>query len=488
MIHNLQRFEVLRTFSFLIMIYSILGLIGSPAYALSDKKAYEIGKEMYDEIINNMPIYKEPELNKYVNNIGQLMAAKTGANNVDYIFTIIDSPDINAFATPGGFVYINRGLINYLNSEAELAAVLGHEVGHVAADHSGRQKRADTVKNVISTVLAVATQVTVGAGGNEIGEISNYAGTAVVSGYGREHELEADRLGANYLYKANYDPQAMERVIGILKNHEQFSRIKARQEGKKSQAYHGVFASHPRNDKRLREVIAEAGSLDEGAAITNEWIFRQQITGLEFGNDSVDGTRIGNRFYHKMLDFTLAFPTGWKMQNSPNAVVSYPNRQDAFLQLQIKGVDKELTAEEFIRTEMKVDNMTEGERITLDGLEGYTGIVPATEKRGPVRVAAVVYKNRGYYFTGVNRKPNAAFNYDVFFKATINSFRRLAPEDYPLAAKMKIKFIKVDNNTRYSDLARSSVIGKYALEQLRLLNDDYPNGEPEPGEWIKIVE
>ena len=108
---------------------------------------------------------------------------------------MIDSPDINAFALPGGFIYINRGLLTYLNSEAQPAAVLGHEIGHVTARHSVRQHSAGTAASIVSTVLAVGT------GSSAIGDLSNVAGAALVSGYGRDHELEADSLGAEYLYK-----------------------------------------------------------------------------------------------------------------------------------------------------------------------------------------------------------------------------------------------------------------------------------------------
>ena len=245
----------------------------------------------------------------------------------------------------------------------------------------------NTAKNVLSGILAIGTQITFGAGGNEIGELSNIAGTAIVSGYGRDHELEADRLGAEYLYKSSYDPKAMEEVIGVLKDQEQFSKLKARAAGKKPRGYHGLFATHPRNDKRLREVISAAGELPKSDAITNEDVFRQQTAGLEFGDSPREGVRKGSRFYHKMLDFTLAFPSSWKVQNSPNAVVAYPKRQDAFIQLQTKGDVGELTPEQFIQERLKIDGLTEGEAFSQNGLDGYTGVVPQTEKRGPVRVA-----------------------------------------------------------------------------------------------------
>lgn len=449
---------------------------------MSEKQEIKLGKENHEEILKNMPIFEDPDIVAYINEVGQRVAANSHRSNLKYTFTIIDSPDINAFALPGGFIYINRGLITYLNSEAQLAAVLGHEVAHVTARHTVRQQSAGAAANILSAVL------TVGTGSSTIGDLSNIAGAAAVSGYGREHELEADQFGAEYLYNSGYDPQAMVEVIGVLKDHEQFSKYKAREEGAKVQSYHGLFASHPRNDTRLQEVIAKAGQLSNDSAKNHVDTFRKKITGLEYGDSSKEGVRRGSRFYHKFMNFTLAFPSNWKMQNSPNAVVAYPARQDAFLQMQAQGDLNNLTPEQFIKERLEIENLTEGEVLDQNGLRGYTGIVPGTDKRGPVRVAVIYHKEQAFYFSGVNRKPNAAINYDPFFVASIGSFRPLKAEDYKLAAGMKLKYVQATGNTTYASLAKSSKIDKYPEQQLRLLNGHYPNGEPAPGQWIKIVE
>lgn len=475
----------------LIRIFTLMVLLlgqASPCFALSENKEKQIGQEMHAQIMDKMPIYRDPALQDYVTRIGQKMADMSTRNKLEYTFTIIDSPDINAFALPGGYIYINRGLMTYLNSEAQLAAVLGHEVAHVAAKHAAETKRLATLSKALSTILAVGTQIAVGAGGAQIGELSNVAGAAIVSGYGRDNELEADRLGAQYLYKASYNPKAMEQVIGILKDNEQFSRIKAREEGKKPATYHGLFASHPRNDQRLQEVIASVGQLPESRQINNEEVFREHMSGLEFGDTSAFGVHKGSRFYHKSMNFTLAFPYNWTMQNSTNALVAFPSRQDAFLQLQVMGNPKNLTPEKFLRTQKNLAKMMGGQTIGQNGLSGYMGVVPATDKRGPVRVAVICHNKMAFYFTGVNRRPDNDLNYDPFFVASISSFRPLKPQDYKLAAGLTISYIIADTDTRYESLARSSKIPQYAEEQLRLINAQYPHSEPEPGQWLKVVE
>ncbi|MEZ5547828.1 MAG: M48 family metalloprotease [Pseudomonadales bacterium] len=449
---------------------------------MSEKKEIEIGKENHEELLKKMPIYNDPEITAYVNSVGQKLAANSHRSGLNYSFTVIDSPDINAFALPGGFIYINRGLLTYLNSEAQLAAVLGHEIGHVTARHSVRQHSAGTAASIVSTVLAVGT------GSSAIGDLSNVAGAALVSGYGRDHELEADSLGAEYLYKSGYDPQAMVEVISILKDQEQFAKYRVREEGGKVQSYHGLFASHPRNDTRLQEVVGKAGKLAETQKQTFTGTFREHIEGIEFGESDNQGIRRGSRFYHKPMNFSLAFPSNWKLQNSPNSLVAYPTNQTAFLQMQVQGDLGALTPESFIKTRLKIDNLKEGEVLEQYGLRGYTGTVAATEKRGPVRVAVIFHKDQAFYFSGVNRMAKTKLNFDPFFLASIKSFRPMNPDEFKLAAGMKIKYIRATAATSYASLAQNSKIEKYAEQQLRLLNGDYPRGEPEPGRWIKIVE
>ena len=176
---------------------------------------------------------------------------------MSYHFTVLDSTEINAFALPGGYIYITRGLLAYLNSEAELAAVLGHEIGHVTARHSVRQQTSARAAGVGAGILSILLPELANAG---LGQTVNVLGTALLSGYGREHELEADRLGADYLAHSGYDPQAMLAVIRTLKEHEILESRLAREEGRRARIYHGVFSTHPDNDTRLREIIAHAAS------------------------------------------------------------------------------------------------------------------------------------------------------------------------------------------------------------------------------------
>jgi predicted Zn-dependent protease len=222
---------------------------------MSEEKELSLGAKNHPEILKQYGVYDNPVLQAYVNRIGQQLAKHSHRSNLKYTFTVLDSPEVNAFALPGGYIYITRGIMAYINSEAELAAVLGHELGHVTARHGVQQyskAMATSIGMTLATIFVPELQTDVSQ------QLMNILGNALLSGYGREHELEADRLGAEYLARTSYEPRAMTDVIGILKNQEEFEKERAQKEGREPRVYHGVFASHPSADTRLQQVVAAA--------------------------------------------------------------------------------------------------------------------------------------------------------------------------------------------------------------------------------------
>ena len=167
---------------------------GGPTVVLSSGSGErETGQEMHDKLMAEGAAYDDPELQAYVEKIGKRLVAVSDMPDLDFVFTVMDAPEINAYATPGGFIYVNRGLISYLNSEEELAGVIGHEIAHVTARHHGRRKTAGVTNQVLSTTAYVLT------GSSAVYEASNMYGAELISGYGRDMELEADGLGAEYM-------------------------------------------------------------------------------------------------------------------------------------------------------------------------------------------------------------------------------------------------------------------------------------------------
>lgn len=452
---------------------------------MSESRENEIGKEMYDKFMKTMPIYQDEKLHKYVEELGKRIAKTSDRPELNYTFTIIDSPDINAFATPGGYIYVNRGLLAYLNSEAELAAVLAHEIAHVTARHSVRQDAAQTGHSALSILTILTT------GNAVLADMSSLWGTAAVKGYGREMELEADKFGARYLYRSGYSPNAMLETIGVLKDQEKFNRYRTKQEGKKQRSYHGLFASHPRNDLRLRTVIEEAGNLptDADTAAAHVDRYRQITEGLVFGvNYQAQKKKEKpkeNRYLHEKLGFTLVFPDDWKVENKRSAIVGAPDDKSANIELGVRVLKKPTTPTEYIRSELKIPLLKRSEDFAQFGYKVHTGLVTNPGKPDK-RVATFFQGRKVYLFTGTVDQPQDGVDYDKLFMKSIRTFQPARPQRATPKPKT-IHYVKANENTTFARLAKTVRLGRYTEQRLRLINGYYPRGEPKPGEWIKII-
>lgn len=451
---------------------------------MSEEKEIELGREMHEKLMASTPAYNDPILTAYIDHVGQKIARASDRPELTYYFTIIDSPNINAFALPGGYIYINRGLLTYLHSEAEMAAVLAHEIGHVTARHAVRQKTAATGASVASVLSVLAT------GSGVVGEAANLWSTAAVKGYGRDMELEADRFGARYMYDAGYDPQSMINVLALLKDQKTFARRRARVEGKKQQTYHGVFSTHPRNDVRLREVIDAAGELPEDNKIVKVEYYRDKTEGIVYGKN-VHGSE-KNRFNHKSLGFSLLFPDGWKVENQQSSIVGTAPDNSATLTIKVAKRDGNQPADMALRGVYDVRSLKNDEALSQYRLEGHTGKLPMESSDNPDRVAVLFYGSRQFVLEGkITEKPEddeTTAEYDDVFLTSIRSFRPLRKTDVVNPDIKRVRYVQANNKTTFSSLARHMKIGQYAEEQLRLLNGYYPRGEPQPGEWIKIIQ
>jgi predicted Zn-dependent protease len=433
--------------------------------------------------------YEDEKLQAYVNEVGQRTAKASHRPELEYHFMVLDSEDINAFTTGGGYVYITRGIMNYLNNEAELAAVLGHEIGHVAARHPVRQQSKSTLSNIGAATLGIFT------GSADLAGLANYAGAALVSGYGRDQELEADRLGAEYLVKVGFKPDHMIDVVRLLKNQEMFELARAREEKREPHVYHGVFATHPDNDQRLTEVVKAAEKL-KGSGPTdnldpNREKYLKTIEGLPMGPSRSQGVLKGNRFYHADLGMTVAFPSGWHVENQPQRVIAVSPQKDSVLQMQTQAPPPNTGPKEFLSRLLARSNAGAAEPIEVNGLQGYTTIVrTANTDFGvvPARYVVLYHNNLAYVFAGASKASTGTPKADALFMSSVKTFRRLKQNEFTLAEPYKIKTLRATETTRVADLAKTSPLPEYAEQQLRLLNDLYPNKEPQPGQLIKIVE
>lgn len=459
---------------------------GGPNLVLmSENRELEIGEEEHEKIIASAQVVEDEDLNAYVQKIGERLAAASHRPDLEYTFTIIDSPEINAFALPGGYVYVNRGLLLYLNSEDQLAAVMAHEIGHVTARHAVQQQARGRLGNAAATVGGVVAAVATGSGyiGSELAQIGSIWAAAGASGFGREHELEADTLGSEYLAKAGYDPEAMIEVLTVLKNQEDFNvRVAQRQP-----SYHGLFTTHPRNDVRLQQAVANSGEL-EGSEIqeSDPAVFRQEMDGLPYGETRAPSSD-RNRYYQDLLSYTVVFPNEWQIQETPTTVTATAPDSVANINISVQRLQTYKEPRLFIRENLGITDLQQSESLSQYRLSGYTGI-HQNEEGKQERVSVLYLGPRAFVLRGEVNGAEDPEEMDDLLLASMRTFRAIQMNERASASSLRIRYVQVANGFSWAALAARSPIQQYPEETLRLLNGYYPYGDPAPGEWIKILQ
>ncbi|WP_461480884.1 M48 family metalloprotease [Porticoccus sp.] len=467
-----------KTRTVVIWLATALLLVANPV--LASKENPETGREMHEQIIATTTLV-EGKLAEYVNQVGQRIARHSDKPNDRFTFTVIDNPVINAFALPDGYVYIHRGLINYLNSEAQLAAVLAHEVGHVTANHHGRQKRAQTGSTVMAGLLAILTRSA------DVGQASAMWGASMVSGYGRDMELEADELGSRFLYQAGYDPQAMIEVISLLKDQERLEKKRALEAGREPQFYHGLFATHPRNDQRLREVVSKAGAQPQSAAAEQNVVpFRIATEGMVWG-ENVEARKLPeNAYLNEELAFMVLFPKGWQFAEQPPLVNAANDSGSASISITALRRTKD-SPDQFIKKQLGIPLLQKSAALQQFRLRGHTGLIPGKAGQPDQRLAVLYYGYRAFVFRGTADSADTQNSADHDFTAIIGSFRPVSRRSLQTRESKTIHYVKATEQTTFARLAQHLQLGKHGEDELRIINNFYPAGEPKPGQWIKII-
>ncbi|MEM7207735.1 MAG: M48 family metalloprotease [Pseudomonadota bacterium] len=453
---------------------------------MTEDQEIQAGKRYHKEILKQYKVLENPALQDYVDNIGQELARQSHRKKLPFYFTVLDSPEVNAFALPGGYIYITRGIMAYLNSEAELAGVLGHEIGHVTARHSVRQQSTSQVTGLLGGILNVATGQDANRG------LFSQVGFALSQGYGRDHELEADKLGAEYLARIGYSPDSMIDVVTVLKNQELFERERAKTEGRAAQTYHGLFASHPSNDKRLRKVIKAAKKFQTGQdRDIGRDTYLRKIEDVLFGQNSDDGVVRGNKFYHASLDASLTGPEDWFIENASDRLIFVAPKQDALIQVTLKPRGESESPQEFLEQHLKRRELQDTRTLSANSMSGYSAV--ATVDKTPFGKRKVRYsvwlRNEFAWIFAATTKEHVDFELlDPKISKTVSSLKPLNSAERKLAEPVKLKLVRAKSSTTYKKLAQDSPLPSYAESRLRLINGQYPDGEPQAGELIKIVQ
>ena len=463
--------------------------------AMSEEQEIAEGAKAHQQVLKEYSVYANKPVQDYVNALGQRLAAQSHRTNLQWHFTVLDSPEINAFALPGGYVYVTRGIMAYLDNEADLAGVMGHEIGHVTARHGAQratsQQHAGLGVFAANVLGAVLESQGVGGAGQLANQVSQTVAAGYIASYGRDQELQADGLGAEYLARNRYDPQNMVEVITVLKSQERYAADQAKAEGKPAPTGGGWLASHPSNDQRLQQIKERAAQYGKSTQYVDDGHERylQVIAGMAYGESADQGLVRGRNFYHSALGIALTAPVGWRIQNSAAQLTVVNAAGDAALLLKPVPPTAGKTHAEVIKNGFKP---TQGktEATTLNGLQAtrFSGVrQDAQGKTQPLDFTLVNGPESKIYVLQQAAKDAATLQANrAGLREAEASFRLLNAQDKAAARPWVIKLVAYPKGG-FSELAKRSPLSN-AEQQLRLINGVYGGGEPKSGQLVKVVE
>ena len=353
---------------------------------IGEAREIELGRSSDREVVASLGLVDDPELQDYVSRLGRQIASASERPGLPWTFRVVDDPVVNAFAIPGGFVYVTRGLLAHLTSEAELVSVLGHEIGHVTARHSVEQISRQQLAQIGLLGAVIARP--------ELGEYARLAQTGLglmFLKYGRDDERQADELGLRYLVEARYDPREMPPV---------FRTLQRASEAQGAGRVPGWLSTHPTEESRIQAIsagIARYGRSWEGTKVERD-AYLSRLEGLPFGDDPREGYFLrGNRFIHPGLGFEIRLPEGWKTSNQKRQLSAVSPEGDAIVELSLAGqASPEAAAREFFARQ----GMTRGEPMarSIGGLPSVASRFEAQGESGSlVGVAGFVEHGRSVF-------------------------------------------------------------------------------------------
>jgi predicted Zn-dependent protease len=467
---------------------------GMPDFVtITEQQEVEMGRAYHKEILKNSKVLDNKELTKYYVELGEKIAKSSHRPDLNWKFTIIDDPTFNAFATPGGYVYFYRGLLAHFNSEAELAGVLSHEIAHITARHAVRGMSTAQVTNLLIGLAASSVP-----GGSISNSGFNLLNQIVNKGYSRKYESEADGIAKEYLGRNGYNQNAMADFLKTMKSADDLENEIAKKEGRPiSAGYHNIFSTHPSTENRI-EAMNQTESM---AGKKNKDAFLKMIDGLPYGTSDDEGYMRYNTFYHPFFAIKFSIPKGWDLKNLPDKLVITNKESEIVLisdNLLRDDIDNGFSPKDYLdqnidKTSFLSNNkLIEQKPLNKNKMSGYTYLYKNTS------VVDITYTRYSVFFDihQEDKKPKAWIFIKKFKEIDDDnasniievSFQKMTKEEVSKSQGLRIKVVRFREGMSYRELADNSPLGRYAEGRLRLLNGHYPEGTPEVGTLIKIVE
>ena len=457
---------------------------------MSPEKELEVGREQHPQIIKEFGgEVDDPKLKAYVDQIGQRLAKQSELPDLKFTFTVLNSDVTNAFALPGGYVYVTRGLMSLASSEAELAGVIGHEIGHVTARHTAQRYSRSVATGIAATAVGVLEAVFLGT--NVAGQLGQQAGQLYLAGYSRDQEFEADTLGVRYLTRGGYAPAAMSTFLAKLQAESALAAELAGKPGSTNDV--NIMATHPRTQDRVREAIAAAR--EQGAIATDARVGKDEylntIDGMAYGGDRASGFIRNRQFVHPSLRFQFEVPQGFLLINSDrNVVARGPNGSTIIFDRDTRPQAAGMTMTNYIQGAWARGARLQGiEPIKINGLDAATAATRLSGNSGTrdVRLVAIRFDGNTIYRFMFVTQPGETASLNEPFRKTTYSFRKLSDSEAANAKSLHVRVVTVGAGDTADTLARRMAFDTAQASRFRVLNGLQPNDTVRPGERVKII-
>jgi predicted Zn-dependent protease len=446
---------------------------------MSEEQELAIGQQQDLQIRKEMGVYNNRELQQYVTTIGMKLAQISERPNLPWHFTVVDVPAINAFALPGGYIYITRGIMPFLQDEAQLAGVLGHEIGHVNARHAAEQYSRATgaqVGLILGSIFvpggATATQL--GASGLGLWFLK----------YSRDDEAQADELGVRYAARGGWDPDGIPQMLTTL------GRI---QETNDNKGVPNWLATHPAAEDRVQRVQAAVRQAEIGATrfTTDPDGYLRRVDGIVYGDNPDQGVVRGNSFLHAGLRFALDFPSAWTVTNGSSEVVAREPGANVLMVLEPIERPQGRTMEDVALLSMQRAGfrVTNAGETSIHGLSAFVGTYQGSlQNLGRVVVrAAHIRQDRNVYLIAGIAPAELYSRAEADFSRTIDSFRSMSPAEAEEVRPNRIDLYTAPKGGTWQSIAERAGGGLAKAATLAIMNGHAIDDQPRDGERLKIV-
>lgn len=438
----------------------------------SQEQELALGQQYHQQVVQQIGPYEDRELQAYVDRLGRELAARSERPDLPWHFTVVDDPSVNAFALPGGYVYVTRGLLDHLGSEAELASVMGHEIGHVTARHSVNQLSKAQLTQIGLTVGMILSPEAA-----RYGDLANLAGGLMFLKFSRDDERQADDLGLRYISRSGYPPQAMSTVFTLL------SRVSKVEHGGRLPEW---LATHPNPEERLERMQTNYAKLPAGLG-SEGWRrdpYLQRIDGVVYGPDPREGFFRNGVFFHPGLAFRIESPPGWKGTNQKQAVVWQPRGQDALFVLTLAEASSPRAAAERFFRQQGVELLGQW---PLQPRGAVGGQFTANTQQGTVVGAVTFVELGGKVYQLLGFASQGAFRgYADEIGRAMESFARVGPRELGRVEPWRVDVVRIGDSMTLREFDRRYP-STVPIERVALLNNAEPDTRFPAGERVKRV-